>query len=312
MDLIYIVDKEPETRVYTPNFSIPGQDELNSSKSSTKRTSNLTGVTGTIALSTLSLFTPIPLLIAASIATPKLYKLVTSDNKTEVVPEDSVNELADFIDKHSHTKQQVLSKGFKFPPGHPRIGESYRLHPLAEYPQYSRQNLYIPENIFDDVLFEERESELLTLLVHLGATKVEIAKYVDNFFEGEQSGSIGGGSKIVGEASLSAESNTGRSSNEKSVRTFSLKGKPWEYGNKLEREDFAWLNFEPSWNALIIAREVGGCTSATLEIKEASKYATNKETSMQLKAKIYSANGTLKFMEKDLTETSYIFKVTFS
>lgn len=306
MDLIYIVDKEAEAQKYTPNFSIPGQDDLDSSKEHIKATMSVATVGGAFV------FTPVALLVGASVAIPALYKLVTSDDTTEAVPEESFNELKNFIDKHSLTKQQTISRGFKFPPSHPRIGESYRLHPLAEFPQYSKKDLYIPEYIFDDVLFEERESELLTLLVHLGATKVEIAKYVESFFEDEQSGTIGAGVEVVGSASISAESSSGRSSNEKNVRSFSLKGKPWEYGSRLEREDYAWLNFEPSWNALITAREVGGCTSATLEIKEASKYASNKEASMQLKAKIYSANGTLKFMEKDLRETSYIVKVDFS
>lgn len=303
MDLIYIVEKELEDQEYIPNFSIPGQDELGHSKKHDKATASaISASASAVALASVSLLGAIPL----------LYELVTSDYTTETVHEESFNKLKFFMDKHSLSKQQAMSSGFKFPPGHPQIGETYRLHPLAEYPHSSKQNLYIPEHIFDDVLFEERESELLTLLVHLGATKVEIAKYVENLFEDAQSGSIDGGVKAVGNVSFSEESNSGRCSNEKNVRIFSLKGKPWEYGNKLERKDYAWLNFEPSWNALITAREVGGCTNATLEIKEASKYAANKEASMQLKAKIYSANGTLKFMKKDFRETSYIVKVSFS
>lgn len=319
MDLIYISDFKCEEKKYVPNFTIPDVEDVANSSKKTKTTSNanihtagaaISSATG-LGISALSFLAPISLLIGASVAIPAIYKLVVSHDNTETVPEESYHELQTFISKHSLDKQQALDLGLKFPPGHPQTGETYRLHPLAAYQHASKQKLYIPEHIFDDVLFEERESELLTLLVHLGATNVEIAKYVDSFFDDEKSGSIGGGVKVVANASILAKSESGRESSEKNIRVFSLKGKPWKYGDKFDRDGYAWLNFEPSWNALITAREVGGCTNATLEIKEASKYAVNKEASMQLKSKIYSANGTLKFMEKYLQETSYIVKVSF-
>jgi len=316
MDLVYISEVECDEQEYVPNFTIPGGKDIPHEKDYIKAATTATAasvgtIAGTMAIGTLSAFTPISLLVGASVAIPAIYKLVVSEDKAEPVPAESFNELQGFINKHSLGKQQAINRGFRFPPGHPQVGETYRLHPLANQ-NTSKQNLYIPEHIFEDVLFEERESELLTLLVNLGATNVEIAKYVDNLFDGEKLGSLSGGVREVAEASISAKSCTGSEYSEKNTRSFSLKGKPWSYGDKLDIGRYAWLNFEPSWNALIMAREVGGCTSATLEIKEASKYTANKEASLQLKAKIYSANGTLKLMEKDLKETTYIVKVEFS
>jgi len=316
MDLVYITDVEYDEQEYSPNFTIPdGKDTLHENDNTEvlfeAPRAGIGKIAGTMAIGTLSAFTPISLLVGASVAIPSIHKLVVSEDKTEAVPDESYNELQGFVNKHSLGKQQAIKKGFRFPPGHPQVGETYRLHPLANRNE-SKENLYIPEHIFEDVLFEERESELLTLLVNLGATSVEISKYVDNLFDDEKLGSLSGGVKEIAEASISAKSFTGSGYNEKNTRAFSLKGKPWSYGDMLNKEGYAWLNFEPSWNALIMAREIGACTSATLEIKETSKYTANKEASLQLKAKIYSANGTLKLMEKDFQETTYIVKVEFS
>ncbi|EKF9792723.1 hypothetical protein FXE82_14735 [Vibrio cholerae] len=332
MDFIYISEEGYDG--YVPDFTIPGQDCDHVKASRDKKytssiaassiaagatgaamassAAGLSGFAGTMALGTLSAFTPISLLVGASFAIPALYKLIVSDEGSEHVPESSMNELRDFITKHSMTKHDALRKGYKFPPGHPQVGETYKLHPLASYKHASKEKLYIPEYVFDDVLFEERESELLTLLVNLGATDIQISKYTESLFNKEGAGSLGGGVDSVVDGSVEINTSLSRENSEKNVRNFSLQGKPWQYGDKIDRTGYAWLNFEPSWNALITAREIGGCTGATLEIKEASKYASNKEASIQLKAKIYTANGTLKFMEKDLEETSYLVKVSFS
>lgn len=313
MDLVYIVEREAEQPY--PNFTIPGrEDVITSNKKYYQDIANpaTVAVAGALGFRALSYFTPAALLIGASVAIPTLYKLLTSDDEKGLISQESVNELQKYIGNHSLSKDQAKERGFIFPPGHPRVGETYKLHPLAGYPQALKDNLYIPECIFDNVLFEERESELLTLLVNLGATEVEIEKYVESYIESEKSADVEIGVDHVAGLSISGNSDTNNISNKKNVRTFSLKGKPWEYGDKLERDDYAWLHFEPSWNALVLAREVGGCTSATLEVKEASKYVSNKESSMKIKAKIYSTNGTLNFMQKELRETSYIFKVKFS
>ena len=311
MDVVFIVEKEPEE--YQPNFTLPDKKDLTASDKTVDHTfkfSKAALLAGAIS----GIGAPVALVVGASMAIPGISNLLTSDGNEESLTPESVDEFKNYINNRSLTKQQALDRGFQFPPGHPRVGETYRLHPLSNHASnsVSKENLYIPEHIFDSVLFEERESELLTLLVHLGATEVKIAKYIESLVESGKSADIKADMAATCSASVSGKSHLDKGINEQNVRTFSLSGKPWKYGDKLETCSFAWLNFEPSWKALITAREIGGCTSATLEIKEASKYVSNKEASTQIKAKIYSANGTLKFMEKDLKETSYIVNVKFS
>lgn len=305
MDLLYITDVESREGSGEPNFTIPGSEYNSGVEDSVLKNS-----AGAIAAGTLAIFTPPALLVGASIAIPAIYKLLIS-NDDQKVPVESLHDFESFINKHSISKHEASKRGFKFPPGHPQIGETYRLHPLAKS-NVAKENLYIPEYIFDDVLFEERESELLSLLVNLGATRVEISKYLENYSDINTSGSLSGEVGSIGGAQVGAGSGSQVERNGKDVRVFSLKGKPWHNGDKVELGGYSWFNFEPSWGALVMAREVGGCTSATIEIKEASKYTANKEASIQLKAKIYSAGGNMKLLGKSLNTTTYIVKVDFS
>ncbi|WOE68328.1 hypothetical protein RY972_09900 [Aeromonas allosaccharophila] len=239
-------------------------------------------------LGVIPLFTPVSVLAGASIAIPAIYKLLTSKENAESVDQESVNELHDYIARHSLTKEEALEKGFKFPPGHPKVGGTYVPHPLSSYPHSLKRDLYIPEHVFDEILFEEREAELLTLLVKLGATEVEISKNVNFSFLEKNKLNIGANVNGVGSSSLSGEKDIENENNANNTRTFLLKGKPWGDESKIDKNEFAWLQFEPSWNALVTAREIGGCTCASLEIKEASKYTSNKNLAMQLQASIYS------------------------
>lgn len=325
MDLIIISEKSFKKN--HPNFIISGREDLNPpQKENQKKTAITSGITSTIAgsaaggatlsslglLGVIPLFTPVSVLAGASIAIPAIYKLLTSKENAESVDQESVNELHDYIARHSLTKEEALEKGFKFPPGHPKVGGTYVPHPLSSYPHSLKRDLYIPEHVFDEILFEEREAELLTLLVKLGATEVQISKNVNFSFLEKNKLNIGANVNGVGSSSLSGEKDIENENNANNTRTFLLKGKPWGDESKIDKNEFAWLQFEPSWNALVTAREIGGCTCASLEIKEASKYTSNKNLAMQLQASIYSANGAGGLSVRDLQETSYSVKVQFS
>jgi hypothetical protein len=56
---------------------------------------------------------------------------------------------------------------FTFPPGHPTIGMVYAAHPVNE-------KYYIPIADFHRKVFEDRFRELVSILVHLGAKKIEV------------------------------------------------------------------------------------------------------------------------------------------
>ncbi|MGB3511853.1 MAG: hypothetical protein WBA93_21975 [Microcoleaceae cyanobacterium] len=65
----------------------------------------------------------------------------------------------------TETPYSDIPEDFDFPPGHPLPGKLYRAHPLK-----SKSNKYIPIEVFDSLLYAEREAELIRLLVDLGAT----------------------------------------------------------------------------------------------------------------------------------------------
>jgi len=297
---------EKKVSKYTPNFTIPDNQDIPIKKA------GKTVLASSLALSALSIANPISLLVGAAIATPSLYKALSTGDEKEAIDDESLKELQEYVDNHSLSKEEALELDFCFPPAHPLVGETYRLHPLSAHKDSAKAKLYIPESSFDDILLEERESELLKLLVYLGATEVEISKHVESLIDDRKSGSIGAGVDSVADAQLNAAATQSSDIHHKNTRMFTLSGKPWKYGDVLDRTNYAWLKFEPTWDALITAREIGGCTSAALEIKESSKYIANKEVSMQLKAKIYSANGSINLMSKDLQNTSYVVKVKFS
>ena len=69
----------------------------------------------------------------------------------------------------TETPYSDIPEDFDFPPGHRLPGKLYRAHPLK-----SKSNKYIPIEVFDSLLYAEREAELIRLLVDLGATKITI------------------------------------------------------------------------------------------------------------------------------------------
>lgn len=53
-----------------------------------------------------------------------------------------------------------------------------------------------------------------------------------------------------------------------SAREFELKGVEWFSNSHLDRSQFPWLAYESAWETVIMARELGGCTSARVELKQ--------------------------------------------
>ena len=151
-----------------------------------------------------------------------------------------------------------LPENFKFPPGHPMPGQLYRQHPLK-----SKPNHYIPYQSYYALLFEEREAELIRILADLGATYIAIEEEqtsertldIDNKLAIDKLGSF--------EAGLAQE----RQHNNKNVRTLEYIGKPWKEGMEFDRSKYSWLDYEPSWNAIVEGRLHNGQLSAMIELK---------------------------------------------
>lgn len=159
-----------------------------------------------------------------------------------------------------------ISEDLDFPPGHPLPNKLYRSHPLK-----SKSNKYIPIEVFDSLLYSEREAELIRLLVDLGATKITIQEKRIAKIESEAKAQL----KITGAGGLEGELKGELNKLNESTRNFSLKGNSWtsEIQNKFEEEKYSWLPYEPAWTAVVHARLYGKCLTASIELTNDNSYS---------------------------------------
>lgn len=266
-----------------------------------------------IAVGTSLLSVPVSLLLGAIAGGGYLAaKIVKEKSSIQTsIDEHGKKELNDFLFNHGITVAMAKEFGFIFPPGHPKVDMLYKRHPLADVFGANKNNVYIPYDKYDDILLAERESELLKLLVHLGATKITITHNFTEVDSVDTKGEIRGGAKAVGGIELSgATSSEGRGSS-LDKRVFSLAGKKWKDGDKLSREKFSWVDFEPSWEALIVAREVGGCTRAALDIRENTSFSSDNSFSVKVESAVYSALASAGINTKANREKVYFVEAEF-
>lgn len=238
-------------------------------------------------------------------------KKTLSKAETESV-EAEIKALHSATKKIQVTRSMAFDKGYKFPPGHPQSGIFYRIHPLAKYAKSDKQNVYIPESDYSKVLLEERESELLRLLVDLGAIKISIKKKsrkaTSNNFTTQASvelaSSAGGG--------INGGIRTSDEQEKENTRTFLLRGKKWHEGDTVNKREYSWLFYESSWRSVINAREVGGCINAAIEINEASVYSKDINLGLEMKSKMIEAGVGGGFSSTEDFNSSYLVEVEFN
>lgn len=315
MKLIYIV--EPEDIIpshteneYVPNFTIPSHAIGGAISAGIASGS----IAKSILLGVPLLSLPTALVVAAASTSPLISQMLTKD-KTAELPADienaERNEMEVFLRKNAITESKASELGFQFPPGHPVIGQAYKLHPLASLNDVRKQDVYIPQDKYDSLLLEEREAELLKLLVFLGATKIALTKRKLGSNSTHVSGSVSTSANVIAEAGINTSISERKNNHDDNTRIFELSGKPWKYGDKLDRSQFAWVGFEPSWEALIVAREIGGCAKATLEIRENTSFSSDKSLAAKVKAKIYGGDMSLNAENFVEEEKCYLVQAEF-
>lgn len=299
MDLIYLLDSddndegadfssaESASSDYVPNFTM--SDRPGQSRPFDTKTSPFHAYRAGATVSLISL--PIGLLIAAASAKPLLAQMLSGSGKsaTSNLDDAEKEELDAFLRRHGITAREAKRRGYSFSPGHPKVGQAYRLHPLSKFPGSGKGGLYIPEEGYDELLLDEREAELIRLLVELGATRISITEKQEQQSSSAASASTQASMKGVGGASAEGGTNSKSTSLDHESREFKLVGKPWHKGGKLNGSDFAWVKFEPSWGAMVVAREVGECTKAAIEIREETTFSSEKHISVAAKTKLYGA-----------------------
>jgi hypothetical protein len=229
-----------------------------------------------------------------------------SEEENSFIEKDSVN----FIRDNAITQRIASFLEYKFPPGHPRISRAYILHPLASDEKDQYHNLFIPYEKYDEILYEERESELIRLLVDLGATKIVI-KDVNislRFFnvgaecEIEMLNKSGGINADVSKKGINTNG---------IERVFELVGKVFNQDDEIEKAKFKWLKFEPSWNSIVVARYIGKCKKAEMILKQKTSFSA--EISSETAIKMAVASGKINMKHADILDDDkqYMISVDF-
>ncbi|CCJ99538.1 hypothetical protein ACETRY_03080 [Cronobacter malonaticus] len=311
MDAIYIVEdiSAKVSEGNTPNFTIPGW------KNSSATAANVIATTAAItAISVLPGFL-FPTLVGIGFL--KAFGSVgsNSQDKKQVDSKEfsqKFSEIEEVLKSISLTKSEARRRNYRFPPGHPQPAVTYKLHPLALFGLKDKKDLYIPEESYASVLLEEREAELLRLLVDLGAKRIEVRKKEQHKHTGALT--VKGDAEALALSSGEAEFKQSSISEDAkdNLRLFELKGKPWKYGDKIEQGIYSWLAYEASWQSLILARETGGCMKATIEVKENAVYSSELEFQLGIKYKLLSAEAGINYDKRLDKALSYIVTVDFN
>ena len=122
-----------------------------------------------------------------------------------------------------------LPSELQFPPGHPNPQRYYRQHPLP-----AKQRYYLPVTHFFAALKDERQQELVQLMIELGATEVTITSLSD-------------------QATCPPEQ-------------LRFPGKPILAGLKLNTSRYAWFPYETQWQKVVTLRTTGNVKQASFDL----------------------------------------------
>ena len=311
--------KGSDTPRNNTNHTTPASNTLTNIVS-TKKVDYISAVSNStasfLAVSTaLRSTTPLGMVMAAvTSATPIIMEYLKDKPEDKDCNENDASEIAkNYINQRAITESIADELGFKFQPGHPQINIEYALHPLANYNK-NYNDLYIPIDSFNEILYEERESELIKLLVALGATKITITTR-ENFnhqfnlhLSTEAETTIGGNKqgKIEGQYDRS------QMEDNKKERVYELSGKKVKHNDDINSLKLTWLDHEPTWKSLVDARLVGACRKAELELKEKTSFSSKNGASLSLGSALFNASSELSQHKLNDKERTHSIKIEFN
>ncbi|ARD39470.1 hypothetical protein F8538_14740 [Edwardsiella ictaluri] len=333
-NLIFIVDEEPiednsTEEIITTLISNGEEIELektvknsrgfstgkNKKETEEKEAGILNNHITTLSLAVAARVLPLPfaVLINAAPAAYSLYQFLTKKDDSDISVAElkqSANSFDKYLKRISITPKMAAYKNYHFQPGHPQINLAYIRHPLSEYNEEKR-NLYITSDSLDDILLQERESEMIRVFVSLGATKIEFRK------ENSGKNSITATAKLetrlptcAGKASVSMD--TEAMGIDTDSRVIKLSGREWKQGTKIDRSQFSWLAFEPSWEAIVFAREIGGCLSAELELRKKTVFSSTQEGKAGINVNLLHGSASAEMALNNQEDEVYTVYVEFS
>ncbi|MDJ0637144.1 MAG: hypothetical protein QNJ34_28480 [Xenococcaceae cyanobacterium MO_188.B29] len=192
-------------------------------------------------------------------------KSIVSQNEIEQTLEKI--DFSNWIDFIEQIPFSSIPEELDFPPGHPLPNRFYRVHPLK-----NKNHQYIPAEQFESLLYKERESELIKLLVDLGATDI----CVQELSSSKTKESVEGKVSLIGLGEGSFEKNGESQKLSSNSQITKLKPKNWTPEN-FNPEIYSWLPYEPYWESLVYARLKGGCLSSSIELTSDTSFAISAQ-----------------------------------
>ncbi|MBF7978682.1 MULTISPECIES: hypothetical protein [Rahnella] len=304
MEKIYITEKKYDLEAYVSNTQ-------NKNKGKEISYADLLFKAGAAAL-TIN-YLPIKLIGFAATVSPMVLNLFSNKENNDVkITKEDAKILDAALNKYSLTIDETKGRKLRFPPGHPIVGLFYRLHPLEKI-NSDKERLYIPDDYYEELLLQEREAELLDILINLGATKIKIIK--ENNKNSNRFSHVESVMELSGTVPVTVEGGINNRLNQQDyndeVRLFELVGKKWKTGDQLNRKEYSWLPFQPQWGSLIVAREIGGCIKAAVEMTSRSVFSADVSAKAKLQSHIVSANAELKIESVEEEIISYKYEVEF-
>lgn len=219
-----------------------------------------------------------------------------------------------FFNDSAFTIEMTRSHGFTFPPNHPKLGDIYIEHPLANLEGSGKSGVFLPTGSFDEILYQERERELAELLVELGAIEIDRFSSVDQEAEDQMSIALSGAVGKRGAIKAGSDSESKSASKASSKNSRKLEGAIWREGQRIDRSKYAWLKFEPQWEELVTAREVGGLIEAEVTLNSLTAFSSNLRSFADIELKIakFSASGKVDRASSSSVKGSQTLSVKFS
>lgn len=218
-------------------------------------------------------------------------------------------EVSLFISQYSQTLIMLKSEVYRFPPGHPIEGKLYRKHPVSHEHFGST---YIPYETFDEFLLKERESELISLLTDIGATRVKITDNQESLVAGNKSSKANAGIGDYVSAEYEKNKSEETSSSRRSEKVFECEGVKWGRESKVDKNKYNWLAFENDWKDIVKLRETAGCTHAQIALSQSNAFSNESDISAEIKLKILGGEYSKREAESQRESKSWTLTVDFS
>jgi hypothetical protein len=182
---------------------------------------------------------------------------------------------------------------FNLPPGHPRVGVVFAGHPADP-------SKYIPIADFHRYIFEHRFSEVLSLLMHLGADNIEV-EHVRGWGKDFSAKLSVGIPSVSGSQEAAASKSHGAS--------LLYKAELPGHSDPTIPEDLVWYHHESTWKQVVEGRMKFGLRNFSLNLQYQEDYGINTALKGKVKRIGLELGGDFEHHQSTTWEIRGSFKV---